>query len=153
VVATVAMAAPAPAGAAPPAAIDQYTEQPPGSGGGAAAGLETGTDPSAPPASSAAPAPAPAAPVPVEPATPSLAAKTSDGVEPEPWAREATIAPARPSRPAAVVVDRAGISGDELPLLGYPTTAFVTVLVALVAVALVLRLGLALQRRRSVARP
>jgi hypothetical protein len=154
----VAMAVGAPAAPASPAAIDQYTERPP-SGPGGGGTLQTGGDRSSPggaprgggsgaddetataggsPAGGSGPdggrAPDRNAVV-RQPAVPHL----GSGALPAPGAETA----ARTAGP--------GSEGDELPLIGYPSTTLVSALALLIGAALLLRLGIAVHHRRSTA--
>ena len=155
--AVLAIGAANPAAAAGQAAIDQYTEQPPAGAGGPQGSIDTeGGGSPQPQAPSPGPAPqaaggAPAAgdaqrpsagpppPPPAKNAERSAGKRSGPGAENKPDRRPQRVAPVR------------SVGEEELPLFGYPTTALVSVLAALVLAALAVRLGLAVQRRRSTA--
>jgi hypothetical protein len=60
--------------------------------------------------------------------------------------------PLGPAAKPAARTTGSGDEGGELPLIGYPSTTFVSALALLVGAALLLRLGIAAYQRRSTAK-
>lgn len=156
----VAALAPAPAAFASQGATDQYTEQAPtgpsnngqqlqtqaptkssGGGGGGSSSHTT----SSPSPSAAAPAPSSSAPSPTYSPSQSTSSSLTGGddqakpktVKPP---KAAAISPPKPVHPDAPANTASGTSSDDggstLPLLGYPLTTFLAVVLVLVLLAL-----------------
>jgi hypothetical protein len=163
--AAVVLATATPEALAAPAAVDQYTEQPPAGPGGSQGSIDTsGQNDSQATQRNASPADrgssggvdehsAPATSEPVAPVT----SETGGGGSPD-LARPQRGAeqPAEPrSGPPHRAVAALAPSDDHerLPLLGYPSTVFVSLVAALLIAALAVRFGIVAYRRRAAMAP